>query len=139
MKISKKNKYNKKVKNKKRNIELIINKRYQILIFFIICLFTIILLRLFIVQIIDKEKYATYVYNYTNNFVDGETAPRGRIYDRNMNLLVDNKVVKEITYTYKSGIKTKDEINMAYFLVDLIDLSYKSQIIFEPFMLEEVY
>lgn len=58
------------------------------------------------------------------NIVEGTTAPRGRIYDRNKKLLVDNEPSKEIYYKKQSGVTTKEEIALAYKMADLIDLNF---------------
>ena len=42
------------------------------------------------------------------------------IYDRNYNLLVDNEAVKTIYYKKKSGVKAKEEIELAYTIGDNI-------------------
>ena len=112
--------------SKKRNIRNVILSRYNIISILIVLLFLILLFRLYIVQIIDTKKYNEYVKLQTSNIIEGDTAPRGRIYDRFNNLIVDNKVVKNITYKYVNGIKTSDEVNMAYRLVDLIDINHSN-------------
>ena len=112
--------------SKKRNIRNVILSRYNILSILIVLLFLILLFRLYIVQIIDTKKYNEYVKLQTSKIIEGDTAPRGRIYDRFNNLIVDNKVVKNITYKYVNGIKTSDEVNMAYKLVDLIDINHSN-------------
>ena len=50
------------------------------------------------------------------------STPRGRIFDRNYNLLVDNVGVKTIYYKKEKGITTKEEIELAYKVADIIDL-----------------
>ena len=112
--------------SKKRNIRNVILSRYNILSILIVLLFLILLFRLYIVQIIDTKKYSEYVKLQTSNIIEGDTAPRGRINDRFNNLIVDNKVVKNITYKYVNGIKSSDEVNIAYKLVDLIDINHSN-------------
>ena len=89
----------------------------------IIILFLIIIIRLLYLNIYMKTYYKVKINNYTNNYVTIESAPRGRIYDRNYNLLVDNTSVKSIIYEKKNNT-TEDEISLAYSLIDKISLDY---------------
>ena len=58
--------------------------------------------------------------------IEGSSAPRGRIYDRNYRLIVDNKPVKIIYYKKQSGITTKEEIKLAYQVGEMLDIDYKN-------------
>ena len=49
-------------------------------------------------MVIDKDKYSKNLNNLTYSRVLGTSSPRGRIYDRNYNIIVDNKSLKTITY-----------------------------------------
>ena len=84
------------------------------------------LIPLFNVQIIKNKYYKKQLVNLTSNIVYGSSSPRGRIYDRNGKLLVDNKIVKVIYYKKKSGITLKDEINNAYLLSEYLDINYNT-------------
>ena len=61
----------------------------------------------------------------TNEKVEGDTAPRGRIYDRNYNRLVYNKKIICATYYSVKGIKDKEIETMINFLIDnvAVDIS----------------
>lgn len=102
-----------------------IHKRYKILIFIVIFCFTILTLKLYQVQIIQNKKHLATVIELSNNIIDGPTAPRGRIYDRNGVLLVDNIPVKTISYKKVTGITTSREIEMAYEVASILSLDYK--------------
>ena len=102
----------------------IIEKRYLFIIFIIVILFTGIGVRLFQLQVIMNEEYSKDLVHATEKIVKGESAPRGRIYDRNYKLIVDNKAVKTIYYKKESGITTKDEIELAYRLSEMINVDY---------------
>ncbi len=87
------------------------NKYLIIKILLILCM-TLITIRLFYIQIIRNKYYINKKIDLTVKYVDGETAPRGRIYDRNGKLIVDNKPNKVIYYNKNkkdSNIK-EDEI-----------------------------
>ena len=127
--IKKKNKsvsLNKKNKLGNKDLSLLITKRYHFLIVIIIILFLIISIRLFKLQIIDYEDYQSKLTVATEKTVEGTSAPRGRIYDRNYNLLVDNEAVKTIYYKKQTGITTKEEITLAYKIADMIEVDYSS-------------
>lgn len=113
-----------KVYKKKKNLNKIIKKRYTILLIIIFLVFTLLLVSLFKVQIIDHTKYVKYIIDNSVELVEGSTAPRGRIYDRNHKLLVDNKAIKKVAYKKISEISTKKEIEMSYLLADIASIDY---------------
>ena len=114
--------YYKKYKNIKETIE----KRYAILIGIIIFIICGLALNLFFVQIIQNEYYVRRVQTLSKRIIEGSSAPRGRIYDRNHRLIVDNKPVKIIYYKKEAGITTKEEIELAYQVGEMIDVNYKN-------------
>jgi len=107
-----------------RFIKEVIEKRFNILIGIIIFLFSIVAFKLFSVQLIHNGEYETLVADAATNIVEGSSAPRGRIYDRNGNLLVDNVPVKTIYYKKVKGITTKEELELAKEMANLIELDY---------------
>ena len=114
--------YNKnKISKQKQNQ---IEKRYKLLIFLIIILLGTLMGYLFYIQIIKNDYFKEKVEEATVKIVEGDSAPRGRIYDRNGKLIVDNIAVKTITYK-KNGLNTKEEIELAYKLGDLLEIDYK--------------
>ena len=121
-----KKKINKYKYHKKRiNIEEIIEKRYKILVILIIIIMAILLSTLFYVQIIKNKHYTNKLNTLTVNIIEGDSAPRGRIYDRNGNIIVDNISIKTIYYKKPNKITTKDEIETAYKVAQYIDVDYK--------------
>lgn len=115
---------NKVVKLGNRNLDDIINKRYLLISIFLIAFFLIITARLFKLQILDNDKYYDKLAVATEKIIEGESAPRGRIYDRNYRLLVDNKATKTIYYKKENGITSKEEIELAYKVGEIIDVDY---------------
>ena len=125
LKISKrksKQNYNFNSYKENKDIKIEIEKRYNILTFIIILALLILVTSLFLVQVAGKEKYSKELENLTKTIIYGESAPRGRIYDRNGKLIVDNKPSKVIYYKKPSGITTKKEIKIAYKLANMISL-----------------
>ena len=100
------------------------NKRLTIILIVMVILFLILILKIINIQILNKEKYVELLDNLTLDEVYSTSTPRGRIYDRNYNLLVDNIGVKTIYYKRKKGTNLKDEIDLAYVLANNIDIDY---------------
>ena len=59
---------------------------------------------LFYVQIIKNQYYINNLESLTANVIESTSTPRGRIYDRNHRLIVDNIPVKVIYYKKQSGM-----------------------------------
>ena len=60
----------------------------------------------------------------TEKIVLGDSTPRGRIYDRNHKLLVDNMAVKTIYYKKEPRVSSDDEVKIAYRLGEMLDVDY---------------
>lgn len=119
----------------------IIEKRYIFIIVVIILAFTTISARLIKLQVIDQEQYTKDLIASTERIIEGPSAPRGRIYDRNHKLLVDNKAVKTIYYKKESGISTKEELELAYKIADMLNIDYSklSQNMLKTFWIKNNY
>ena len=115
----------KKRKRKKHiNYERVTNRRF--LVFFIITtiLFTILGIRMVNVMLINSKEYTLKLNKLTYSTVSGSSSPRGRIYDRNYNILVDNKSLKNITYQKQKHTSTKDMIELAKKVSQHINIDY---------------
>ena len=121
----KKQAFNYSAYKEQKDIKGEIEKRYNILTFIIILLLLILLITLFFIQIIGKDKYQSELKVLTKKIVYGQSAPRGRIYDRNGKIIVDNIPSKVISYKKPAKITTKEEIKEAYKLADMINLEIK--------------
>ena len=117
------NKY--KYYKKRVNIEEIIEKRYKILVIIIIIIMALLLSTLFYVQVIRNRYYSDKLNTLTVNIIEGDSTPRGRIYDRNGNVIVDNTSVKTIYYKKPNKVTTKQEIETAYKVAEYIEVNYK--------------
>lgn len=109
---------------KRVNIEEIIEKRYKVLVVIIILVLSILFMKLFYLQVIKHDAYKEKLEVLTKRIVEGDTAPRGRIYDRNGNIIVDNKSVKTIYYKKPSNISAFEQIKVAYKVAEYIDVDY---------------
>jgi len=128
------NKY--KYYKEKINIEDLIEKRYKILVIIIMIVMAVLLICLFNVQILKNKYYEDQLEELTVTIIEGESTPRGRIYDRNGVLIVDNVSVKTIYYKKQNSITTKKEIEMAYLVSDYIDVDYSK---LTDYMLKEFW
>ena len=118
------NKYNKNFTRRYRDIKGIIEKRYNILIGIIIFVMVVLFVNLFYVQIVKNEFYTQKVETLNEKTIEGDSAPRGRIYDRNHRLIVDNEPVKVIIYKKQANITTKKEIELAYEVGKLLNIDF---------------
>lgn len=100
-------------------------KRINVLSIIIIIIFLILIINLIYIICFKSNFYQKKLLELTDVTIYGESAPRGRIYDRNYNLLVDNDKVPVIYYKKQANITSKEEIELAYSLIDLIELPYE--------------
>ena len=85
---------------------------------------TVLLSTLFYVQIIKNKFYNEKLTTLTVNIIEGDSTPRGRIYDRNGNIIVDNTSIKTIYYKKPNKITTKEEIETAYKVAEYVEVNY---------------
>ena len=123
--IKKKNRpINKKKRDDGRSITEVVDRRYNILFVVIFVLYLVIFGRLFYLQILKTDEYKEKLAMSTEKTIESTSAPRGRIYDRNYNLLVDNEAVKTIYYKKLKGVTSEEEIELAYLIGDNINIDY---------------
>lgn len=106
----------KQLKKKKSQIPFRLNILF-IVIFFI---FSLLIVQLGIVQILNGEEAQRQI-NATENTPSEKPVPRGKMYDSNFNVVVDNKPVKAITYTPpKNGESAKKRLELAEKLANFV-------------------
>ena len=86
----------------------------KVIILFIIIINMIVLFKVSYINIYKTSEIE-------DTYVDGLTAPRGRILDINGNILVDNKGVKALIFN-KLNISNKTVIEIAKSLADIVDI-----------------
>ena len=90
--------------------------------YIIICLlFGILTIRLFFIYS-KSNYYENILEKKTVIYVNGSSAPRGRILDTNGKVLVDNVGVKTIYYNKLKGIDKNDEIEISYELANILTI-----------------
>ena len=99
-------------------------KRIYALKILLVVSMIIILINLFNIQVLKEIYYEEKVREMTETKVYSSTAPRGRIYDKNGILLVDNKPVKVIYYLKEVGVSTKEELEIAEKLSKILEIDY---------------
>ena len=122
--LKRKKPLNKLVRENRKKLSEKIEKRYYILMIIIFILMTYLCIYIFNIQVVNNEKYNKKVEGLTEKTVYGKSSPRGRIYDRNHKLIVDNVPVKVIYYKKKPKVTTKEEIEIATKLEKVLDLDY---------------
>ncbi|MCA1053786.1 penicillin-binding protein 2 [Rossellomorea aquimaris] len=112
----------KKERQKKKNT---LPFRMNILFFAVFLLFTMLILRLGIVQIVNGNSYLKEVQRTENVKANNGSPPRGKIYDRYRNVIVDNVPLNAITYTRTQSTKPDEMLKVARGLADLIKMETK--------------
>ena len=121
---------------KKNNIKNKIGRKFvyadstfevRVLVFMmlIIILFIILFIKLFDVTVLNNKKYKESLDVLSNNVIEGDSTPRGRILDRNYNVIVDNKAVNVIFYKKSKNVTTNKEIKLAYEVSSMLSLPYE--------------
>ena len=94
---------NKKHKCNDKHLDEIMNRRFGLIIVLLISIYLVIGCRLFNLQILKNSEYNDKLAMATEKTIESTSAPRGRIYDRNHKLLVDNEGIKTIYYKKQNG------------------------------------
>ena len=105
--------------NKKKKKKTHVPFRLNMLFFAVFVLFSMLILRLGIVQIVYGEDFKREIER-TEDVTVNNPVPRGKMYDRNMKTIVDNTPSKAITYTKSQSTKTKEMLMVAERLAKLI-------------------
>ncbi|MCT1575896.1 penicillin-binding protein 2 [Oceanobacillus kimchii] len=111
--------------NKKKRAQLPF--RINILFFAIFLLFSVLILQLGVVQILNGEAHQEEIER-TNIDTTSVPVPRGKILDTNGNVIVDNKAMYSITYTPPKGVQAKDRLELAQKLAEYIDMSQEDRL-----------
>jgi penicillin-binding protein A len=109
------NKLNQKKKKKKTHVPF----RLNMLFFAVFLLFSVLILRLGVVQIVYGDDYKREIER-TEDITVNNPVPRGKMYDTNGKIVVDNVPVNAITYT-NSGASQQEMLQVAERLSKLID------------------
>ncbi|WP_270179290.1 peptidoglycan D,D-transpeptidase FtsI family protein [Alkalihalobacillus sp. CinArs1] len=94
--------------------------RLNILFLSVFILFSVLVLRLGVIQIVDGEEYER-VSEQTENVTAESSAPRGKMYDRYGRVLVDNNPEFALTYIRTQNTNQSERLDLARKLAELIE------------------
>lgn len=106
------------------NKDVTSKKRMLFLLIFMFLMFLIIIIRLSFMQTHNLKASLGNLKKLSTKIVYGPSMPRGRILDRNYNVIVDNVGTNIISYKREANVSVKDEIDYAYLLASKIDINY---------------
>ncbi|MFD2704263.1 peptidoglycan D,D-transpeptidase FtsI family protein [Salibacterium lacus] len=96
--------------------------RLNLLFFAVFLLFSLLIFRLGYIQIVQGDQFETDLEESSSEQQARIDAPRGLMYDRNGNIVVDNELALSLTYTNKQSVSTDERLEIADALVDLISI-----------------
>jgi penicillin-binding protein A len=115
---------NTKAKKKKKHVSF----RFNILFLLVFLLFSALILRLGVVQIVYGDDYKREIQRTVDVTVNNPV-PRGKMYDRNGKIIVDNTPLNAITYTKKQNADPQEIRKTAEKLSKVIDMGDTTKII----------
>lgn len=124
----------KKRKEKKSHVPV----RMNILFFAVFVLFSILIMRLGIVQIVEGADYRAQVERKDEISVN-QSVPRGLIYDRDYQLLAYNVPMKAITYTPPKNPRQEDLLELAKKLAKIIDMGPEAKEKVPEWVLKDIW
>ena len=105
--------------------------RVNLLFLTVFALFSVLILRLGLVQIVYGENYEREVEK-TQDVTVSTPVPRGKMYDRYNRVIVDNTSLNTITYTRFQGNTAEERLRIAKKLATMIDVPYTTNVIDIP-------
>ena len=98
-------------------------KKY--ILYLLLCIFFILVSTRLVYLMFYKHNYYKDILNKkNNNIIYGYSAPRGRIIDRNGNIIVDNIGIKTIIFNKLDGLSNSNEKDISISLANIIDIDY---------------
>ncbi|WP_035532036.1 peptidoglycan D,D-transpeptidase FtsI family protein [Halobacillus kuroshimensis] len=112
-------------KNKRHKDNTHLPFRLNVVFFIVFVLFAGIILQLGVIQILNGEEAQDEI-DRTENTTTTISVPRGEMYDRNGQVIVDNEPLYSITYTPPKGVQAGDKLELAQTLSSYIDMDYEN-------------
>ena len=99
-------------------------KKVYVILILLACVFLLFIYRVYDLAYHQKAFYFKEAQKINEVYIEGSTAPRGRILDINGNVLVDNIGINTIYYHKPSEITLKEELAIAESLAKLTNYEY---------------
>lgn len=112
-------------RQKKQKEDTKIPIRLNILFFIVFIMFTVLVVQLGIVQILHGESFQEEIDRMVLD-TSKRPVPRGKIYDRNGKVIVDNKALYAISYTPPKRVQPEQKLELAEQLVPFLSLDEKA-------------
>ena len=109
---------------RKKSLKKEILNRINILKYLTVLLFMILILRCSYLSIIRKNFYSEKLSKIVNTTYSYSSSPRGKIYDRNYNVIVDNREVPTLYYLKRKNISFNTEIKYANLIAEIVNIDY---------------
>ena len=106
------------------NYDKVIGVRFNVLLVMLVIFFFVLSFKLFSVMLINHDENVDTLASLTSNKVTLGSSPRGRIYDRNYNIIVDNKAINTIVYKKEKGVTNDEMLQLAYKVVPHLELDF---------------
>ncbi len=110
--------------NDNKNNDIVTKNRTYVFLIVTFIFLLMLIFRMAYLQLFNTKASVATLNKLSVKTVYGQTMPRGRIYDRNYNVIVDNIGTNMITYKRESGVKTSEEIKIAYDLASKLKVDY---------------
>ena len=107
-------------------IEKVLRNRFLFLTFIVVALFAVVSLKITKVMLLEKDEHLLALDELTYSEVNGTSTPRGRIYDRNYNIIVDNKSLKTITFQKSKSMTEEKMLDLALQISKAISLNFSN-------------
>ena len=101
--------------------------RLNLVFVVVFLLFSVLIAQLGVVQILKGQEYQDEI-DRTVQETTAVSVPRGKIFDRNHKVVVDNKALYSITYTPPKGVQAEDKLKVAQNLAKYIAMDSKEQL-----------
>lgn len=106
------------------NYDKAIGVRFNVLLVVLVIFFFVLFFKLFSVMVVNHDENVDTLASLTSNKVTLGSSPRGRIYDRNYNIIVDNKAINTIVYKKEKGVTNDEMLQLAYKVAPHLELDF---------------
>lgn len=106
------------------NYDKVIGVRFNVLLVVLVIFFFVLFFKLFSVMVVNHDENVDTLASLTSNKVTLGSSPRGRIYDRNYNIIVDNKAINTIVYKKEKGVTNDEMLQLAYKVAPHLELDF---------------